>query len=89
MVARHIELPKTAINNNKVCFSIGRFLRCIKGCQVAKKHIVQKVAHHCLKPNDPLVARLRIGDPTVALETKSVDLYGPVKEHVACQCNCE
>ncbi len=73
----------------KVCFTIGRFLRCMTGCTAAKKHQFEKVAYHCLAPTDPLVNRIKAGDTTVALETMTVDVFGAVEEHLVCKCNCQ
>lgn len=88
MEVRHIELPaKTNGNGEKVCFTIGRFLRCINGCEFAQTQTIEKVAYHCLGAKDPLVEKLRAGNTDVAMETKSVDLYDKVVEHVACNCN--
>ena len=85
---KHMKLT-TGAPQGKVCFTIGRFLRCVAQCTAGQKHQFEKVAYHCLAANDPLVARIQAGDPTVALETRSVDTWGPVKEHLTCQCNCQ
>ncbi|CAB3998740.1 vitellogenin B [Paramuricea clavata] len=85
---KHMKLT-TGAPEGKVCFTIGRFLRCVAQCTAGQKHQFEKVAYHCLAANDPLVARIQAGDPTVALETRSVDTWGPVEEHLTCQCNCQ
>jgi hypothetical protein len=57
-------------------------------CTAVKKQSFEKIAYHCVAPTDELFKRIMAGDPTVALETKSVDLLAPVEEHRTCQCDC-
>ena len=73
----------------KVCFTIGRFLRCVAKCSAQKKQRFEKVPYHCVSTSDELYKRIMAGDPTVSLETKCVDLLAPVEEHQACQCDCQ
>ena len=90
MKAKHIELPaKTNGRGDKVCFTIGRFLRCINGCKCKQTQTIKKVPYHCLGSKDPLVEKLRSGDTDVALERTSIDAYDKVVEHLACNCNCQ
>ena len=73
----------------KVCFTIGRFLRCMAKCSPLKKQRFEKVPYHCVSTSDELYKRIMAGDPTVSLETRCVDLLAPVEEHRACQCDCQ
>ena len=87
MKAKHRLLTKD-VPAGKMCFTIGRFLRCMDQCKAVDKHVIQNVAYHCFDANDPLVRRIQAGE-AIALETKSVDKLGPVEEHIKCQCNCQ
>ncbi|XP_028396275.1 vitellogenin-2-like [Dendronephthya gigantea] len=87
--AEHIEVNTTLVPRGKVCFTNGRFLQCMAQCTAAKTNVLRGTPCHCFDAGDPLVDKIKSGDLDVGLETMSVDLFRPVIEHVACQCNCQ